>query len=439
MSHSSHSPHSGSCRAFRMGATACILAAAGLALSCDPAGLETDQRQRVAATGPELAVAWSELAAEIATAEDGFQTFKGQRALAMMHLAVHDALQAVVPVYAPFAYEAAEPDADPVVAAARAAHDVLLAAYPDRQADVDAALAGWLDGVADGAAQSLGEEVGAESAQAIIALRMADGWDAPGTYAFEEGPGEYRTTPPWDGFTLQPGFRHATPFSVEDPASFRPPAPPALASPAYAQAVAEVQAQGDSMSAARTADETGYAVWWMEYSESLVGRLARGLLAERAADLWQANRVLAHLYVALFDGYIANWDSKYEYNHWRPYTAIREAALDGNAGTAPDPAWRPLRPTPPFPEYASAHATGCAAAFEVMAATFGDEATFESTSITAPAGMPTRTFTSFRGAAAECGDSRVQIGWHYRYSVDAGLEAGRAVAQHVLRTTLAER
>ena len=44
-------------------------------------------------------VAWNSLAHDIAFAEDQFLTFKGQRALAMMHLAMHDALNAIVPVY----------------------------------------------------------------------------------------------------------------------------------------------------------------------------------------------------------------------------------------------------------------------------------------------------------------------------------------------------
>jgi hypothetical protein len=432
----SHLPRFRSCSP---AAPACAAVALLVAAACDPTGLDREQRRIVESTGPDVAVAWNELAVEIAYDEDQFLTFKGQRTLAMMHLAMHDALQAVVPVYAAFAYDDVQPTADPVAAAARAARDVLLAAYPDRRADLDAQLAHWTGSVADEPARALGEDIGAASAQAIVSMRTDDGWDEPGTYAFQEGPGAYRTTPPWDGFTLQPGFRHARPFSFDDPTTFRPPPPPALDSPEYADALNEVRVQGDSTSTVRTADETGYAVWWMEFAESSVSRLARRLLAERALDLWQANRILAHLYVALFDGYIANWDSKYEFNHWRPYTSIRAAAEDGNAATAPDAEWRPLRPTPPFPEYASAHATGCGAAFEVMAASFGDDTPFENTSLMAPPGMPTRSFTGFRAAADECADSRIQIGWHYRYATEAGLAAGRAIAQHVLLTTLAQR
>jgi PAP2 superfamily len=142
--------------------------------------------------------------------------------------------------------------------------------------------------------------------------------------------------------------------------------------------------------------------------------------------------------MALFDAYIAVWNSKYEYNHWRPYTAVREAASDGNADTPPDPSWDPLRPTPPFPEYASAHAAGCAATFSVLARTFGDDVAFTMTTLTAPPGMPIRSFASFSEAAEECADSRVVLGWHFRYATNAGLKLGSSVAGYVLENHLRE-
>jgi hypothetical protein len=42
-----------------------------------------------------LAVAWSQVAYDIAFAEDQFRTFKGQCAIAMMHIAMHDALNTI--------------------------------------------------------------------------------------------------------------------------------------------------------------------------------------------------------------------------------------------------------------------------------------------------------------------------------------------------------
>ena len=407
--------------------------------ACDDAITSAEARRLVASSGPELAIAWNGLGYEIAYAEDEFLTFKGQRALAMMHLAMHDALQAVAPIYETYAYEARQPEADPFVAAAQAASDILLAVYPDRQDAIEAELEVWLAGASDETARERGRETGAASARALLGARADDGWDEAGSYAFRESPGEYRTTPPWEGFTLQPGFRYARPFTFDDPARFRPATPPALDSREYADALAEVRTHGDSSSTVRSDDQTGYAVWWMEFSESAVGRLVRRLLAERKPTLWDANRMLAHMYTALYDGYVSNWDSKYEFNHWRPYTAIREAGAGGSPATEPDPDWVPLRATPPFPEYASAHATGCAVAYEVATRFFGDDVGFENTSLTAPPGMTVRTFSSFRAAAAECADSRIQLGWHFRYSTEAGLEAGRRIAHHVMDTMLATR
>jgi len=134
------------------------------------------------------------------------------------------------------------------------------------------------------------------------------------------------------------------------------------------------------------------------------------------------------LNMSMFDSYLANWDSKFEYNRWRPYTAIREAANDGNPATAPDSNWEPLRTTPPHPEYASAHSTVCGSSFEILKRTFGDQVSFTMETTTAPPEMPTRSFRSFSAAAAECADSRVRLGWHFRYATNGGLALGRAVA-----------
>ncbi|HEX6133297.1 MAG TPA: vanadium-dependent haloperoxidase [Longimicrobiales bacterium] len=386
------------------------------------------------APGPvaEVAAAWNERAWEIAYAEDQFLTFRGQRALALMNLAMHDALNTISPVYERYAYDGEpRPDADPSQAAAHAAHEILRSIYPGAAARLDSALAGSAGGAGAGAAAALGRA----AAATILDARAGDGWDAAGSYAFDTGPGRYRTTPDWNGFVLQPGFRTARPFALSSPSAFRPAPPPALESVDYARAYDEVRSQGAAASAVRTADQTGYAIWWMEFAEGSVNRLARRLVQERDLGLWPAVRLFAHMHMALYDAYIATWDSKYEYDHWRPYTAIRFAG-GGNGATSRDPEWQSLRPAPPFPEYVSAHAAGCAAAFTVLASALGDDTPFSMTTITAPPGMPERSFRSFHAAAGECADSRVQLGWHFRYSTDAGLALGERVAAHVLATQL---
>jgi hypothetical protein len=170
-------------------------------------------------------------------------------------------------------------------------------------------------------------------------------------------------------------------------------------------------------------------VWWMEFAEGSLNRLARKLATDSNMDLWEAARMFALLNATLVDSYISVWDAKYRFNHWRPYTAIRAAASDGNPSTVADVRWESLRPAPPFPEYPSAHAAGCASAFRVLEEFFPNVTTFTMDSKTAPAAMPARSFASFRAAAHECADSRVQLGFHFRYAVDAGAKMGRQIAE----------
>ncbi len=378
-----------------------------------------------------LVVAWNQLTYDLAFAEDQFLTFKGVRAFAMTHIAIHDALNAVVPRYHRYAYHQTRRSADPVAAAAVAAHDVLASLYPAAGERLDEELATWLARVPDGKRKARGLELGAETAAAILALRDGDGFDFQGTYTFAAGPGVYQTTPPWDGFVLQPGFRLATPFGLHAGDQFRPPTPPPLDSPTYATAYDEVKEQGRVDSGVRTPDQTAYAVWWMEFTEGSMNRLARNLVTEHGTHLWDAARLFALLNMSMFDTYVATWDSKFAANHWRPYTAIRAAAEDGNPRTAPDATWEPLRTTPPFPEYVSAHSAVCSSSFEILGRAFGRHLEFTMDTTTAPPGMPTRSFPSFRSAAAECADSRVQLGWHFRYATDGGLALGRDVATYV--------
>jgi PAP2 superfamily len=376
-------------------------------------------------------VAWSEKAYDIAFAEDQFLTFKGHRAFAMMHIAMHDALNAIVPVYRQYLPVRRHGFAHPIIAAAQAAHDVLASQYPKEQIALTAELNRWLARVPEGRRKSKGIALGHMAAAAILAARVNDGWDFQGNYAFESQPGKYRTTPPWNGFVFQPGFRFAQPFALKTPDQFRPAQPPLLESTEYAADNNEVKDFGALNSKLRTPDQTGHAIWWMEFSEGSVIRLARNLVDARRTHLWRAARLFALLNMSLFDGYIATWDAKYHYNTWRPYSAIHEASDDGNPLTQPDANWEALSQTPPFPEYVSAHSAGCNSSFEILRCTFGDNVSFTMKTTTAPPDMPTRSFTSFSAAGAECADSRVMNGFHFRYATQAGIVLGREVARYI--------
>jgi hypothetical protein len=72
----------------------------------------------------------------------------------------------------------------------------------------------------------------------------------------------------------------------------------------------------------------------------------------------------------------------------------------------------------------------------VLAEAFGRDVSFTMTTTTAPPEMPTRTFGSFAAAAAEYADSRVKLGWHFRYATDAGLALGQRIARYIMNHAL---
>ncbi|MEO5567176.1 MAG: vanadium-dependent haloperoxidase [Gemmatimonadaceae bacterium] len=147
---------------------------------------------------------------------------------------------------------------------------------------------------------------------------------------------------------------------------------------------------------ADNAGESGTPVGhWLSIANQMAS--AKGLSAEDAA------RLMLVTSVAQADAFIAIWGYKYQRTLIRPRTYIRRVL---------DPAWEPLLPTPPFPEYPSGHSGISAAAAEVLTAVFGDGVAFhDSTGLTI--GSAIRKFDSFREAAHEAGMSRLYGGIHF--------------------------
>ncbi|HEY6643347.1 hypothetical protein [Povalibacter sp.] len=410
---------------------ACIAALAGMPI-CASTNAPPAHVDRTRSTSGAMVAQWNELAHELAFAEDRFTTFKGQRAIAMMHLAQHDALNSICPLFDSYVFRQATPTAEPRAAVAHAAREVLVSQYPTAQAQIDTLLAQQLGDAGNSSHGTIGRTLGRAAAAAILEARQDDGWDDPGVYEFRAGPGMYQTTPDWHGFVVHPGLAQAKPFLLESASQWRPHGPPALDTRAYASALNEVQQIGAEHSRVRTADQTHAAVWWMEFSEGLMNRWARRQVVDDHWGLWRTTRLFALMNAALVDTYVAVWDSKYAFNHWRPYTAIRDADTDGNSATLADHQWQSLRPAPPFPEYVSAHAAGCACTLAILDTAFGKQDEIVLDSLTATPGESTRTFGSFHAAARECADSRIWLGFHFRYSTRAGTALGYQIARYAL-------
>jgi hypothetical protein len=385
----------------------------------------------------EVVLDWSTAAHRILTQAQGYaDPLSATRSLAMMHLAMHDAVNAVDARYASYLPTESNRAADPVVAAASAAHGVLLALYPSEQATLDAVLAETLLDAGLGESVERGRALGSNVANAMVEARANDGANGSEPYQPGTAPGRYRFKPGAE-FIFAPHWRKVTPFGLQSPSMFRSAPPPALTSGTYTKAFAEVQSKGRVDSTTRTRDETEYAAFWYEFSDIGWNRLARTVARERRQDLWRRARTFALLNVALADSYIAGWDSKLHYDFWRPTTAIPLADIDGNAATTPDATWTEFLPTPPIQDYPSTHSVLGAAAAAVLTDAFGHNVRFTLTSGSADPTAPRRSFKSFTQAASENASSRVMSGLHFRFSCDAGLQLGYRVGQHATQQLLA--
>jgi membrane-associated phospholipid phosphatase len=189
---------------------------------------------------------------------------------------------------------------------------------------------------------------------------------------------------------------------------------------------------GSASSTTRTAEQTETALFWYDVAAKEWDLAAQKGLADVSADEWRAARTLAVLNISLTDSVIATFDSKFQFNYWRPITAIRAGDHDGNVATKGDPAWEPLCVTPPFPEYPSTHAATGAVAARALALELGDRHTF---TVTTPTGA-SRTYHRFSAAAYEEGLSRIYCGIHFRTAMNTGFRQGALIAHYVDRHLL---
>jgi hypothetical protein len=382
--------------------------------------------------------------------------FHESRMYATMHIAIHDALNAIDRRFRPYITGLrAERGASPKAAVAAAARDVLVPLL--RQLPlvpstcIDAAVAGVeadyataVGAISDGARKAKGVAVGQAAAAAVLAARAADGSDAnmvDSAYPQGTAPGEYRFTPPFT-FAFATGWGDVTPFVLRNSEQFRPGPPDPVTSNAYTADFNEVKRLGGddiTTPSDRMAQQTEVALFWVESSPLQWNRIARTVSAREGIGLWKAARVFGLLNMALADGYIGTIDSKYHYNYWRPITAIQNAGTDGNPNTSGDPTWTPLVTTPPVPDYDSGHSVEGGAASQVLRRLFGNEVSFRTCSMTLPAGSTCvdpspvfRRYTSFSQAMRENGNSRILVGFHFRKAVDEGIAHGRKIGDRAV-------
>jgi len=368
-------------------------------------------------------------------------TIHPTRSFAIMHAAIYDAVNAIDGTHKPYLVRlSASHFASQEAAAAAAAHEVLVKLYPSFQTTLDTQFQQALAQLPKGG-QADGIKIGNTVADRILALRANDGSNnPPARYVFGNAPGDYQSTPP--NFPPQPQFTswsRVTPFALEAADQFRPGGPPKLTSDRYADAFEQVKSLGIAGSTTASADEALTGRFWNGAIQNYWNEIAQ--TAALAHDLKTAEnaRLFALLNLSFADGVIAFYDAKYTYNFWRPVTAIRAAATDGNPDTDADPNWLPeVGNTTPDPSYPGAHAVISAAGAEVLISFFHKRHfEFDVTSEVLPGVV--RSFTSFPAAADEATLSRIFAGVHFLFDLTTGQRLGSDVADFVVDNFLISR
>ena len=389
------------------------------------------------------------------------------RAMAIVHLAIHDAV-AFQGGQAAKSYLARKAPGHGIVAPpagmaledviAGAASEAIKAMYPKSAQLVDD-----FTGPATGPAFAYGQLI----AQALIAYRASDGWNvmladdqkpnpsAPGHRADPYQPGQRRLGPVWGNVTR---------FTTTAPAGYHQPLNPYPTGPDYKTDFIEVRDYGAATRNRRSAEQERIGVFWgydgangLGVPPRLYNQVARKIVVGKPFTTAQLADLFARINVAMADAGIDAWHWKYHYDLWRPVVGVRL-----ESGNDSDPFWAPYGVprtnntratfTPDFPAYPSGHATFGAALFQVLRlamATAGGAIQLQDvlavdSAITAkkvppkvaketftfvsdeldgttvdPDGSPRtrveKTFNSFAEAVWENSVSRIYLGVHWRF------------------------
>jgi hypothetical protein len=410
---------------------------------------------------------------------------RSSRAMAMVHIAIFDAVIAITGGYRSYTGIApAEKDVSMSAAIAQAAHDTLIELFPSQAPDLSAALREDLERIPDGRAKNSGIDLGRRAAAAILALRQNDGSEHTEPrvgvdYLTSDEPGEWRQDP-ISQIPLALGARWAEvkPFVMKSARQFRVPPPPAVNSREYAAAFDEVKELGGDgivTPTIRTDEQTGIGIFWaydgtpsLCAPPRLYNQVTTQIAEQMALNAVELARLLALVNTAMADAAIAIWESKYYYDYWRPVTGIREADEgtgptgkgDGNPATVGDPTYSPLGApasnldgpnfTPPFPAYPSGHAGFGGALFQILRRFYGrdhlpftfvsDEyngITQDSNGVVRP--LKPRSFKSLSEAEEENGQSRIYLGIHWTFDKTEGIAQGRRVGNYVFEHAFVPR
>lgn len=287
---------------------------------------------------------------------------------------------------------------------------------------------------------------------------------APSTEPFRHRPDPLNPTQPF----LGPNWGAVKPFGFNDLRTAITPLPDPVGLAAYIPDYNEVLDKGRDVGSTRTPDETTIGLFWAYDGARNIGvpprlynQVIRAIVEKKGGVTEEQNaKLFALVNVAMADAGIQAWYEKYKHNFWRPVVGIREADAtwgptglgDGKPGTKGDPYWQPLGAprtnssgppsfTPPFPAYPSGHATFGTAALRVAQKFLGladgfafefvsDELNGESVGATGVRPRHKRPLTIVK-AIDENVRSRVYLGVHWLLDGKAGEKIGDEIATKI--------
>jgi hypothetical protein len=429
---------------------------------------------------------WNQIAIDAsgfdhANAREQLGPGRASRAMAIVHIAIFDTVNAAVGGYTSYAgLRAPSGPLSMQAAISQAAHDTLAALFPSQAASFDARLAEDLSEVNNKNAKAVGIALGRQAALAILVFKANDGSEIPEPrvgegYITSNLAGHWRKDPISQiPLALGAHWGECLPFVLSSGSQFRVPPPPAMNSPQYTAAYNEVKALGGDgvvTPTLRTPDQTHAGIFWaydgtpsLCAPARLYNQIAVHIADQMGSSDLELARLLALINVAMADAGIAIWESKYFYDFWRPITGIRESdpgtgptgTGDGNANTAGDPTFSPLGApasnltgpnfTPPFPAYPSGHAGFGAALFQVLRRFYGTDDipfTFVSDEFNGVTRdnhgnvrpLIPRSFPSLSAAEEENGQSRIYLGIHWSFDKTESIVLGRHVGDYVFDHT----
>ncbi len=423
-----------------------IAAVAMIALGSPAAGakvsLASDQH-------PDQVLEWNQIFIDMLVATNTANS-SSQRLGAIVHTAIFDAYNGIERRYTPIFVQNVDGDGERLVppgasrraAVIAAAYTTLVSLFPTRAGQLGDSYAASLAALSDdggdgGQSRERGIAWGTQVAQAVLAWRISDGFNASyPPFTGGAAVGQWRPIPPATMMSAQ-GLAFTVPFVVESNTQFRPVPPRALTSATYTEDFNTVKALGRQTGSTRNEAQTELAPFWEGNASVHWNQAANQSARANQLSMSDSNRLLAVLNIAMADTALTIWSAKRHYGAdpavvtWRPLTAIRLAAADGIAETTPDPDWLPLVTTPSHPEYPAGHPALNGAAATVLLSQLADFQTFRLTT-----GLASKTYTSISQARADGNNARVWGGMHYPSTVAVSDAVGEAIAGYVNATSM---